>query len=53
MARIKAGEKTWADRLALVRKRGQERLSEILTPEQVTMLRDANSESAPEEPAAQ
>ncbi|MFZ4780049.1 MAG: hypothetical protein ACOYM3_32235, partial [Terrimicrobiaceae bacterium] len=52
MAQIKAGEKTWGDRLALVRKHGQERITEILTPEQITVIR-ANSPEADPTPSDQ
>ncbi len=47
MAGMKAGEKKWGDRLALIHKQGQERIAELLTPEQITTIRANSPEIVP------
>jgi len=53
MKGLKSGETKWGDKLDILRKQGQERIGEILTPGQIAIIRPDGTENPTSEPAAE
>lgn len=49
IAGLKSGETKWSEKLEIVRRRGREHLPEVLTPEQIALVRPDGEEEPPSE----